>query len=70
MPRRRIELDVKIKVMREHLRLINVEDISDEYGISRRSAYNWYDRIIEALPDILAEDKPGRKPKPTPAPPF
>jgi hypothetical protein len=72
MPRRKVELDVKVKVMRESLRMSDVENISRKYGISERSAYNWYGRVLEALPDILAEDKPGPKPEAQAdsAPPF
>ncbi len=72
MPRRTIKLDVKVDVMRDSLRLTGLEDVLRKYGVSRRSAYNWYREILEALPDILADDKPGRKPKSKAdsAPPF
>jgi transposase-like protein len=72
MPRRKIELDVKVKVMRESLRMANVKGVSRQYGVSERSAYNWYNRVLEALPDILTDDKPGPKPelKAESAPPF
>jgi transposase-like protein len=72
MPRRKIELEVKVEVMRECLHMAGVEDISRKHGISERAAYNWYHKVLEALPDILADDKPGRKPKPKAesAPPF
>jgi transposase-like protein len=72
MPRRKIELEVKVEAMRECLHMADVKDISRKYGISERAAYNWYARVLEALPDILADDKPGRKPKPKAesAPPF
>jgi transposase-like protein len=72
MPRRKIELDVKVEVMRECLHMGDVESISREYGVSERSAYNWYKRVLEALPNILADGKPGRKPKlkAESAPPF
>jgi len=72
MPRRKIELEVKVEVMRECLHMTDVEDISRKYGVSERAAYNWYNRVLEALPDILVDDKPGRKPKSKaePAPPF
>jgi hypothetical protein len=63
MSRRTIKLDVKVDVMRDSLRLMGLEDVLRKYGVSRRSAYNWYREILEALPDILADDKPGRKPK-------
>ena len=72
MPRRKIELEVKVEAMRECLHMADVKDISRKYGISERAAYNWYARVLEALPDILANDRPGRKPKPKAesAPPF
>jgi transposase len=73
MPRRKVELDIKVQVMRESLHLADVEDIAHKYGVSERSAYNWYERILEALPDVLADDKPGRKTCPkaeNPTPPF
>jgi hypothetical protein len=72
MSRRTIKLDVKVDVMRDSLRLMGLEDVLRIYGVSRRSAYNWYREVLEALPDILADDKPGRKPKSQAdsAPPF
>lgn len=72
MSRRTIKLDVKVDVMRDSLRLMGLEDVLRKYGVSRRSAYNWYREVLEALPDILADDQPGRKPKSKAdsAPPF
>jgi len=72
MSRRVIKLDVKVDVMRDSLRLMGLEDVLRKYGVSRRSAYNWYREVLEALPDILADDKPGRKPTSQAdlAPPF
>jgi len=72
MPRRKIKLDVKVRVMRESLRLSGIEDVRRKYGVSKRSAYNWYREVLAALPGILADDKPGRKPKSKAdaAPPF
>ncbi|HDQ74116.1 MAG TPA: hypothetical protein ENN19_18785 [Chloroflexi bacterium] len=69
MPRRKVELEVKVEVMRECLHMADVENISRKHGVSERAAYNWYTRVLEALPDILADDKPGRKPKAESAPP-
>ncbi len=63
MPRREIELDVKVAAMRESLRLTNVVDTARKHGFSKQAMYNWYHKVLEALPDILADDKPGRKPK-------
>jgi len=72
MPRRKIKLATKVKIMRENLRLIGTRAIPRRYGVSERAAYNWYQRVLQALPDILADDKPGRKPAPKTesAPPF
>jgi len=64
MPRRKIGLDVKVEVMCECLHMADVENASRKYGISERAVYNWYNRVLEALPDILTDSKPGRKPKP------
>jgi len=72
MPRRKVKPDVKVAAMRESLRLLNVADIARRHRLSKQALYNWYQEILEALPDILADDKPGRKPKSTDesAPPF
>ena len=62
MPRRKVKLDVKVAAMHKSLRLTNVADIVQEHGLSKQALYNWYDKVLEALPDILTDDKPGRKP--------
>jgi len=63
MPRRKVKLEVKIKAMQECLRLVNVADIMRKYGLSKRAAYNWYQRVLAALPALLADEKPGRRPE-------
>jgi len=71
MPRRKIELDIKVETMRECLRLVDVAAIVRKHGVSKQAAYNWYQRVLEALPDLLVDKTPGRKPaaeKPTPPP--
>ncbi len=72
MPRRKVNLDVKVAAMRKGLRLTNVADIVQEHGLSKQALYNWYAKVLEALPDILTDDKPGRKPpsKANSVPPF
>lgn len=72
MPRRVVTLDVKVAAMREGLRLMNIAGIIDKYQVSQPALYKWYHEILEALPDILADDKPGpkSKPKARQAPPF
>ncbi len=63
MPRRKVKLDTKVAAMRETLRLANVTEIIHKRRLSKQSVYNWYERVLDALPDILAGDKPGRKSK-------
>ena len=63
MARRKVKLDTKVAAMRESLCLANVGEIIRKRRLSKQSLYNWYERVLEALPDILADDKPGRKPK-------
>lgn len=72
MPRRKVELDVKVAAMRESLQLADAERTARKHNLSKQSMYNWYARVLEALPDILSDDKPGRKPKQKAesAPPF
>jgi transposase-like protein len=74
MPRRKVMLNAKVAAMRESLRLMNVEDIARKHQLSKPALYKWYHEVLEALPDILADEKPGRKPKPKSkadaAPPF
>jgi hypothetical protein len=61
MPRRKIELDVKVAALRESLRLANLEDVMDKYHVSKPAMYNWYHEVLESLPATLANAKPGPK---------
>jgi len=72
MPRRKVSVDTKIQVMRESLRLTNIQEVLRKHDVSERSVFNWYREVLEALPDILADERPGRKSKPKTdsAPPF
>jgi hypothetical protein len=72
MPRRKVKLDTKVAAMRESLQLTNVAEIIRKRRLSKQSLYNWYQRVLEALPDILADESPGPKPKAKveSAPPF
>ncbi len=63
MPRRKVKLDAKVAGMRESLRLKNVGDIARKHKLSKPALYKWYHEVLEALPDILTDEKPGRKPK-------
>jgi predicted DNA-binding transcriptional regulator AlpA len=55
MPRRKVELNVKVAAMRESLRLMNLEEVLHKYHVSKPAMYNWYHEILEALPDIFGE---------------
>ncbi len=70
MANKSIALDKKVAAMQECLTLEKVKEVMDKYGFSERSAWYWYRRIIEHLPEILEEEKPGPKPKKRKAPPF
>jgi hypothetical protein len=61
MANRKIQLDVKVQAMRECLRLANVEATMRKHQLSERSAFRWFEQILERLPDILQETKPGPK---------
>ncbi len=72
MPRRKIDLDVKVAALRASLRLVNLDEVVSEYHVSQPALYNWYHEVLDALPEILVNEKPGRKPKPKAesVPPF
>ena len=72
MPRRKVKLNAKVAAMRESLRLTDVDGIARKHKLSRSALYKWYHEILEALPDLLADEKPGRKAKSQAdsAPPF
>ena len=64
MPKRKINLDVKVQVMLECLHLQDVEAATEKYDLSERSLFVWFSRIKEQLPEILQEAKPGPKEEP------
>lgn len=61
MPRRKVDLDTKVQTMRECLHLQDVTAVTHTYGVSERAAFNWFAQILEHLPEILQEAKPGPK---------
>ena len=70
MANKRIDLDKKVAAIQECLTLTNVQEVMDSYGFSERSAWYWYRRIIEYLPEILEKEKPGPKPRKRKESPF
>jgi hypothetical protein len=63
MPNHKVKLDIKVKAMREclHLDTQRVKAIMRKYGLSERSAFRWLDAILDQLPSILEDRKPGPK---------
>ena len=61
MANRKVELNIKVQAMRECLRLANVQAVMHKYDLSERSAFRWFDAILEQLPEILPTEKPGPK---------
>jgi len=61
MPKRKIDLGVKVQAMLECLQLHNVDAVMDKYGLSKRAAYYWFEKIKARLPEILQEGRPGPK---------
>jgi len=61
MPKRKIDLDVKVQAMLECLHLEDVETVTEKYDLSKRSLFVWFDKIKNHLPEILQEAKPGPK---------
>lgn len=61
MPKKTLDHGKKVEAMRRCLCLRNVKEVMTEYGFSERSAYYWFNKILEHLPEVLENKKPGRK---------
>lgn len=70
MANKRIDLDKRVAAMQECLTLAHVKEVMAQYGFSERSAWYWYRRILDHLPEILEKEKPGPKPQQRKASPF
>jgi transposase-like protein len=64
MPRRSVSVDEKVTILRACLKLDHVADTAQQHGVAKQSIYQWYQEILEALPDVLAPEQPGPKPAP------
>ena len=65
MPNRQIPTETKVHAMEECLRLVNVEETANLYGIHSNSIYSWFNNKIKAhLSEILTNEAPGPKPQP------
>ncbi len=63
MANRKVELDIQVQAMRECLCLDakRVQAVMRKYDLSERSAFRWYEAILEQLPEILRTEQPGPK---------
>jgi hypothetical protein len=61
MPRRKVNLNTKVQTLRECLHLQDVTAVTRKYGVSERATYNWFTQVLERLPEILQDAKPGSK---------
>ena len=62
MPRRNIPVDEKVTILRACLKLDEVAATADAHGVAKQSIYQWYQKVLAALPDLLANEPPGPKP--------
>lgn len=61
MPKRKVHLNAKVQTLRECLHMQDVTAVTRKYGVSERAAYNWFALLLERLPEILQDAKPGPK---------
>jgi hypothetical protein len=63
MANRIIPIETKVKVMRECLRLVDVERVAARYGVRPRAISYWFtDKLQPALPEVLVKAPPGPRP--------
>jgi len=64
-----IPIETKVNAMNRCLVLQNVEAVAKELGVAPNSICNWFvDKVLPSLPEALAKEHPGPKPKETPRP--
>ena len=67
MTNRIIPIDIKVNALIQCLTLQNVEAVAEEQGVSPNSIRNWFvDKVLPSLPEALAKEHPGPKPKEAP----
>jgi hypothetical protein len=67
-----VPIEIKVNALSLCLVLQNVEAVAEAQGVSLNSIRNWFaDKVLPSLPEALAKEKPGPKPKvaPTSMPP-
>ena len=69
MANRIIPTETKVNAMNQCLVLQNVEPVAKELGVASNSIRNWFaTKVLPGLPEALAKEHPGPKPKVTPRP--
>ena len=69
MANRIIPTATKVNAMNQCLVLQNVEPVAKELGVASNSIRNWFaTKALPGLPEALAKEHPGPKPKVTPRP--
>ena len=67
MTNRIIPIDIKVNALIQCLTLQNVEAVAEEQGVAPNSIRNWFvDKVLPSLPEALAKEHPGPKPKEAP----
>jgi hypothetical protein len=62
-----IAIETKVNAMSQCLVLQNVKAVAKEIGVSPNSIRNWFvDNVLPRLPEALAKEHPGPKPKEAP----
>jgi len=64
MPYRSIDTERKVKLILEHLKGERICSLARRYDVDEDSIHLWKNKVLEALPKILSNKKPG--PKATP----
>lgn len=69
MSNRIIPIETKVSALSQCLVLQNVEAVAEEQGVSPNSIRNWFvNKVLPSLPEALAKENPGPRPKATPKP--
>jgi len=59
-----IPIETKVNALSQCLVLQNVELVAKELGVAPNSIHNWFvDKVLPNLPEVLAKENPGPKPK-------
>lgn len=64
VPNRIISIEIKVNALSQCLMLQNVEATAKELGVAPNSIHNWFmTKVLPSLPEVLAKEHPGPKPK-------